>query len=148
MCLPKKYGGLGLKNVQLWNTTCIVKLLWQITRKKDMLWIKWIHSRYLKTHEFWSYPPPSECSWYWRKILRIRDHLKSNWPWHNAQKFSVSDCYLWLLGTHPVSPWASAVWSRVATPRYSLIAWVSMHGKIPVLDRLARFSASSMDTSC
>ena len=44
----KKYGGLGLKNLAAWNKASIAKLVWCVALKKDMLWVKWVHGKYLK----------------------------------------------------------------------------------------------------
>jgi len=55
VCTPKKYGGLGLKNLTAWNKACIAKLVCSVVMKKDMLWVKWVHKKYLKQHEWWSY---------------------------------------------------------------------------------------------
>jgi len=105
ICFHKKSGGLGIKNFRLWNIACITKLIWQIAQKKDNLWIKWIHARYLKSQNWRTYTPPSECSWYWRKILWVRDSV-SHGLWM-APTFSVTACYLHLLGTMATTPWAS-----------------------------------------
>jgi len=48
---PRKYGGIGLKNLAAWNKASIAKLVWYIALKKDMLWVKWVHGRYLKQKE-------------------------------------------------------------------------------------------------
>ncbi|KAJ8427473.1 hypothetical protein Cgig2_021883 [Carnegiea gigantea] len=40
VCTPKKYGGIGLKNLATWNKACIAELVWYIALKKDMLWLK------------------------------------------------------------------------------------------------------------
>ncbi|VFQ83678.1 unnamed protein product [Cuscuta campestris] len=48
VCLPKQEGGLGLKNLLLWNQACTMKLMWDVAKKKDSLWVKWVHGRYLK----------------------------------------------------------------------------------------------------
>jgi len=39
--------------------------------KKDVLWVKWVHGRYLKDKAWWNYHPPADCSWYWRKLCII-----------------------------------------------------------------------------
>ncbi|XP_074271152.1 uncharacterized protein LOC141595077 [Silene latifolia] len=44
ICRPKKQGGLGLKNLQLWNTAAIGKYVWWIESKADHLWVKWVHA--------------------------------------------------------------------------------------------------------
>jgi len=45
---PKKYGGVGLKNLGTWNKASIAKIIWAIAEKKDLLWVKWVHGRYVK----------------------------------------------------------------------------------------------------
>ena len=128
------------------NIACITKLIWQIAQKKDNLWIKWIHARYLKSQNWRTYTPPSECSWYWRKILWVRDSVSYRlWM---APTFSVTACYLHLLGTMATTPWASIAWSQVASPRHSFIAWVGFHGKLPVMDRLVKFLNQPLPTDC
>lgn len=41
----KKEGGLGIKNVYVWNKACMVRHLWDITRKKDSVgeMVSYIH---------------------------------------------------------------------------------------------------------
>lgn len=38
-CTPKKYGGIGLKNLGAWNKASIAKIKWAIV-EKDLLWVK------------------------------------------------------------------------------------------------------------
>ena len=47
VCLPKTVGGIGLKNLEVWNKAWIAKLVWEIAMKKDILWIRWVHGKYL-----------------------------------------------------------------------------------------------------
>jgi len=37
-CQPKKYGGISMKNIRLWNKAIIAKHVWDITKKEDKLW--------------------------------------------------------------------------------------------------------------
>ncbi|KAJ8421921.1 hypothetical protein Cgig2_025976 [Carnegiea gigantea] len=39
----KTYGGLGIEDLEAWNKALIAKLAWAIEKKKDVLWIKWVH---------------------------------------------------------------------------------------------------------
>ena len=48
-CLPRKYGGYGIKNMALWNLASVAKLVWAVATKKDNLWVKWVHEKYLKS---------------------------------------------------------------------------------------------------
>ena len=48
VCRPRSEGGLGLINMHIWNRAAIAKLCWDLENKEDKLWIKWIHTYYLK----------------------------------------------------------------------------------------------------
>ncbi|KAJ8435469.1 hypothetical protein Cgig2_021102 [Carnegiea gigantea] len=86
-CLSKSQGGLGIKDFRTWNKALITKLVWVIANKKDLLWVKWIHGKYLKSNNWWSCHPPKDCSWYWRKICFIKELFKEgstslpHWNW-------------------------------------------------------------------
>ncbi|KAJ8430542.1 LOW QUALITY PROTEIN: hypothetical protein Cgig2_012326 [Carnegiea gigantea] len=59
-CLLKSKGGLGIKDFAAWNRATIAKLA--IADKKDVLWVKWIHGRYLNGKDQWEYTPPLDNS--------------------------------------------------------------------------------------
>ena len=40
VCTPKKYGGLGIRNMDLRNKIAIGKVVWQIAMLKEFLWVK------------------------------------------------------------------------------------------------------------
>ncbi|KAJ8425246.1 hypothetical protein Cgig2_015853 [Carnegiea gigantea] len=46
VCSPKNQGGLGVKNLLLWNKACVAKLVWATAKKKDCMWIMWVHGSY------------------------------------------------------------------------------------------------------
>ena len=62
VCTPKKQGGLGVKNLNLWNIACVAKLVWTIAMKKDSFWVKWVHGRYIRGGDWWNYTPKSDTS--------------------------------------------------------------------------------------
>ncbi|XP_060974742.1 uncharacterized protein LOC133039802 [Cannabis sativa] len=73
VCLPRELGGLGFREGPEWNKAALAKYLWAITTKKDVLWVKWVNNLYIKDQEMWSLELKGNVSWYWRKILRLRD---------------------------------------------------------------------------
>jgi len=79
VCKPKKYGGLGITDSYAWNKAMIAKLIRAVATKKDVLWVKWIHGRYLKNRNWWDYKSPHDCSWYWRKICYIKEIFKKGY---------------------------------------------------------------------
>lgn len=48
VCLPKQFGGLGLKEGTKCNMVLLVKYLWAVSSKQDILGMKWIDVIYLK----------------------------------------------------------------------------------------------------
>jgi len=63
-CIPNKVGGLGIKNLTLWNQASIAKLVWDIAKKKDSLWVRLVHGRYLKNKNWWGCIPAQDNGWY------------------------------------------------------------------------------------
>ncbi|GKD41134.1 RNA-directed DNA polymerase, eukaryota, reverse transcriptase zinc-binding domain protein [Tanacetum coccineum] len=53
VCKPKDQGGLGLKNLGVWNEVLMIKHLWNVAVKKDKLWVKWIYMEKLKGRNVW-----------------------------------------------------------------------------------------------
>jgi len=64
VCLPKANGGVGLKNLDAWNKAWIAKLVWEVAKKKDSLWIKWVHEKYLMNKDWWDYTTVNDVCWY------------------------------------------------------------------------------------
>ena len=48
VCIPKKNGGLGIRNLEVWNVAVVGKIAWHISKKQDSLWVKWVHEVYMK----------------------------------------------------------------------------------------------------
>ncbi|KAK2401903.1 hypothetical protein QL285_051464 [Trifolium repens] len=75
VCAPKAHGGLGLISLDEWNQANLAKLLWNIHSKADNLWIKWIHSYYVKQEQIMTMPVKQSCSWILKAILHQRNNL-------------------------------------------------------------------------
>ena len=48
VCRPKQVGGLGIRNLQVWNLAAVGKIVWHISSKQDSFWVKWVHEVYMK----------------------------------------------------------------------------------------------------
>ncbi|XP_070004226.1 uncharacterized protein LOC107821332 [Nicotiana tabacum] len=48
LCWPKTAGGLNITDIIIWNKAAILKHLWNLCKKKDRLWIQWMHTYYIK----------------------------------------------------------------------------------------------------
>jgi len=59
--------------------------------KKDTLWVKWVNGKYLKQRDWWDYKGPLDCSWYWKKLVSIKDLFvkgitnRSTWQWQGIR---------------------------------------------------------------
>ncbi|GMP92222.1 hypothetical protein CsSME_00042533 [Camellia sinensis var. sinensis] len=77
LCCLKEEGGLGLKSVLQWNRTAILKQLWALCMKADVLRIKWIHTNFIKDQSLWHMKTPIDSSWTVRKMFKLRDIVRS-----------------------------------------------------------------------
>ncbi|VFQ89754.1 unnamed protein product [Cuscuta campestris] len=55
----------------------IMKLNWDIADKKGILWVRWIHARYIKGDDFWSYKPKQDSCHYWKEMTRVKEKFTS-----------------------------------------------------------------------
>lgn len=150
---PRKYGGLGIKDFQAWNKAKIAKPVWAVATKKDILWLKWVHEKYLKGIDLREYTPPKDCLWYWRKLYSIKEIFKqgitstTSWEWQGKAHYTVKEGYLWLLGQHTKASWARMAWTRTIIPRHAFILWVLLHHRTPTKVILAKF-IGGRDMTC
>lgn len=70
---PVKEGGLGLKNLQLWNTTCTIKLLWFLLFRTESIWVAWIHQNFIKDESIWEMKEKQKHTWIFKELLRLRE---------------------------------------------------------------------------
>lgn len=50
---PIEEGGMGMKDLLVWNKTCALNLLWFLIFKRDSVWIAWIHQNVIKDNSIW-----------------------------------------------------------------------------------------------
>ncbi|GKC34955.1 hypothetical protein Tco_1047339 [Tanacetum coccineum] len=55
ICLPTREGGLGIRNLDLFNKALMTKHIWNIVSNKVSLWVQWIHAHKLKGRSFWEF---------------------------------------------------------------------------------------------
>ncbi|KAJ0074645.1 hypothetical protein Patl1_37495 [Pistacia atlantica] len=140
ICLPKSEGGLGLRNLIALNKAALLKFTWN-TFQRDTPWRRDVFSAF-----------KSNCRW-------IIGDVKLNFPLLHAQISSVelsiepsSDKLIWegttsgdlsfadsfeTFRSHgtPLG-WDNLIWHNFLPPKYSLLAWRVLHGKLPTEDQL------------
>lgn len=99
--MPKIEGGLGLKSLLDWNNDLFGRIVWLLFNGTDSLLIAWIQANLLNERSFWLINPPTNCSWNWRRIHKLRAIFKSMLK-HvvgNGRKI-----FLWHDNWHPLGP--------------------------------------------
>uniref|UniRef100_A0A803QNJ9 Reverse transcriptase zinc-binding domain-containing protein n=1 Tax=Cannabis sativa TaxID=3483 RepID=A0A803QNJ9_CANSA len=134
---PKSAGGIGFKCVAAWNRAAMGKYVWAITNKEDTLWLRWINSVYLHNEDWWDYKLPSQSSWYWKSLVRLKDQMKeASGRMVLQQKYTIAQGYnLFKLAGEKIH-WPKQVWSRLNSPKHSFVLWLAMHQRLKIRDRL------------
>ncbi|XP_018487967.1 uncharacterized protein LOC108858552 [Raphanus sativus] len=78
MTKPKAYGGLGFRDIQVFNQALLAKQAWRILTKPDSLLARVLLGKYCHSTSFLEVQQPYVCSHGWRSILKGRDLLKGN----------------------------------------------------------------------
>jgi hypothetical protein len=72
LCYPKKEGGLGLKDLEVWNHASMLQHVWNLFARLGSIWVAWIKENILKNKSFWDIGISQNSSWCWRKLLTLR----------------------------------------------------------------------------
>lgn len=75
---PKSCGGLGLRDIHLFNQALLAKIAWRILTSPGCLLARVLTGKYCHKKAFLDALVPSVCSHGWRSILHGRDLLKEN----------------------------------------------------------------------
>ncbi|XP_021836846.1 uncharacterized protein [Spinacia oleracea] len=147
VCSDKQTGGLGFRDVQIWNIAFMGKYVWALVKKQENVWIRWINSVYLKDGDWWEYQPDSSASWYWKQVCNTKEKLKQFFTlaeFENMPQYSVKQVYEKLVGNKPRVHWDK----MCQYSRQIIIAvhqWIgfSIHGNLVQLLRKAGQSRAS-----
>lgn len=69
---PKKNGGLGIRNLELWNRTCTIKLLWFLVFRLESVWSSWMRDNVIKDESLWHMKPRQSHTWLFKQLLSER----------------------------------------------------------------------------
>ncbi|XP_019256471.1 PREDICTED: uncharacterized protein LOC109234884 [Nicotiana attenuata] len=127
--------------ISSWTTNklsyaAITKACWELTNKKDKLWIKWIHSDYIKDQIFANMEASKQASWMIRKLFGTKGNMDSISSSHGNQGTIIKQVYLKLLGELPKVTWKGLMYQNQERPKATFIMWVQLHGRLLTADRL------------
>ncbi|XP_074300067.1 uncharacterized protein LOC141631272 [Silene latifolia] len=151
VCLPKTQGGLGVCDLRRWNIVVVGKYVSWIMNKKDHLWVKWVHSIYIKDVPWHDYKPSQGSSWAWKRICRIKDRLlagyvNNGWITEDGE-YTIAKGYHWLGTAAPAVVWYNCIWNSIHVPKHQFIGWLWIQGRLLTKDRLCSMGISS-NTQC
>ncbi|GLT24834.1 hypothetical protein SLA2020_000030 [Shorea laevis] len=81
VCLPRDYGGLGLRSTADHNQALITKLGWQLISDSERPWCRALLKKYVQNESMLLCTPPSSASSTWKSILRCRGVLQLGLRW-------------------------------------------------------------------
>ncbi|XP_058756749.1 uncharacterized protein LOC131629962 [Vicia villosa] len=143
VCTPKNHGGLNIINLKIWNKVTMCKLLLNLCRKSDSLWIRWVHSYYAKGIDIMEVPIKQSCSWTLKVVLSCRDDIKDSQVWDNMLrdvKYNSRAMYGELNdSSQQVVAWRKVLFHNMARPRAMHILWRACHNSLTTNERLCRF---------
>ena len=131
LCRPKKEGGLGIKNLELWNRAVIGKIIWHLSCMHESLWVCWIHGVYTKGGRWMIFNPPPTTSWVIRKLCKVKDQMCQ---WINSDVYNINTVYKELIGFKPRVNQCTLVWHRFLIPKARFIFWLAMLNKLKTKD--------------
>ncbi|CAI8597503.1 unnamed protein product [Vicia faba] len=114
----KARGGLGFKNSHYWNEAAIGKHVWALETYRENLWVKWIHHAYLKNENWFDYKACQQSSWYWRKIIEVKEKMKTKMDLHQLTKeeYNIKKISNFLAEDHAKMYWKGIVWANSNVP--------------------------------
>ncbi|XP_062114571.1 uncharacterized protein LOC133825675 [Humulus lupulus] len=119
------------------------KISWDsISAKEDNFWVRWVHSVYIKEGDWWDYISPVHGSWYWRKVVAIKDKVKSlvDLALFTQGRYKIAEGYKLLCPVHDRVNWSKEVWGRLNTPKHSFTLWLAIQDRLKTKARLYRFN--------
>lgn len=141
VCRPKHSGGLGIKNLLLWNTDALGVHVWNVANKKDMLWVKWVSEIYLQGETIWEHQPKIDSSWQWKKLNKVKDQLvagfdRGRWTAAATGMYSIASGYRFLQGDMPKETFSAKLWKSKAIPKHIFIVWLAARRRLVTIERL------------
>ncbi|XP_058723263.1 uncharacterized protein LOC131595055 [Vicia villosa] len=72
VCRPKCYGGMNIIDIELWNKSNLIRLLWNLSGKTDSLWIRWIQAYYVRNKNLMEIGTRSNDTWIKKAVMMQR----------------------------------------------------------------------------
>ncbi|XP_058735433.1 uncharacterized protein LOC131607445 [Vicia villosa] len=151
VCSPKSQGGKCIINLAMWNKITLLNCLWNLCKKSDNMWVKWVHMVYLKGEDVMVAQVVKDSSWIVKRILELRDqvlHIQSLWDsMLTHEKFRMNAVYDLLTNRDQNVDWRGLCCRNAARPRAVFTTWLICHGRLATKHRLKKFTVIR-DSNC
>ncbi|KAL2253455.1 UNVERIFIED_CONTAM: Retrovirus-related Pol polyprotein from type-2 retrotransposable element R2DM [Sesamum indicum] len=159
ICHPKEEGGLGIRHIQSWNVALLARVLWNIHRKADTLWVQWVNGVYLRGASIWEWQPKKGDSPLLQRLAEIRNRVVTDFGspeaaiehltrWSTPKGLQTSKAYEYFRPKLARQPWKAAIWKAFIPPKYSFILWLGMRGRLATRDRLGFLQEEDLCSLC
>ncbi|XP_060170867.1 uncharacterized protein LOC132601823 [Lycium barbarum] len=139
LCWPKIAGEMNLSDIYVWNRVAILKQLWNLSKKKDTLWMQWVHAYYLRGQNPWN-ATAKQASWIIQKIPQaskcITNTQVSVEGILTADSFSIRDIYKQIRGDYPKVEWSRVVCNNQSCPKWVFITYLALKKRLYTRDWL------------
>ncbi|OMO67492.1 reverse transcriptase [Corchorus capsularis] len=81
MTLPKTEGGMGFKDLEVFNRALLAKQAWRAMNNSNALWVKVLKGIYFPNSDFMKAKKGARASWSWHSLLDGRDFLNDHIQW-------------------------------------------------------------------
>ncbi|XP_026417593.1 uncharacterized protein LOC113313084 [Papaver somniferum] len=121
VCLHKRIGGLGLKNLCNYNLAFLAKLAWKLLYNQDALWAKLLKGKHFPHHDLRFFPPPVNLnsSWIWQSIFIWLEIVLKNAKWQVGNGAHIN---IWTSNWIPSLNSALQDWGDLNTSNYQLVS--------------------------
>ncbi|XP_019104334.1 uncharacterized protein LOC109134725 [Beta vulgaris subsp. vulgaris] len=125
------------------------KVVWDIARKADNLWVKWIHDKYIRTNDLSTFAAPQGDNWVVKAICRTKEKLIRFYgvSWMYNQKYSIAAIYQKLMDFGVKVNWCQAIWNHQNVPKHRFVCWLAMKDRLQTSYRLAHIGVCE-NNSC
>lgn len=91
---PKQEGGLGIKDLSLWNKACCLKLIWLLFFQSGSIWVAWFVEEVLQgdLSNLWTMVQNQRFSWQVNKLLKLSPMI---YQWVKLRVGNGVTCRFW-----------------------------------------------------
>jgi ribonuclease HI len=97
MCIPKKYGGMGFRDLHAFNHAMLAKQCWRLVTKPDSLCAQILKTKYYPNSDLLKAGPKKGSSFTWQSIIAGLNVFKRGYIWRvgTGEKINIwDDCWI------------------------------------------------------